>query len=77
MIDEAHFRLNEYVNKQSCHIWSNDNLLAIFQTPLHPHKVIVWNALSAEKIIGPHFIKNEAGRIAKVIGERYRALVLL
>ena len=35
-IDEAHFWLNGYVNKQNCHIRSDGNPQVIVETPLHP-----------------------------------------
>ena len=39
--DEPHFWLNGNVNKQNCCIWTEDNLQAIVQTPLHPEKLTV------------------------------------
>ncbi|GFV96312.1 RNA-binding protein 5 [Trichonephila clavipes] len=38
-IDEAHFWLNGYVNKQNCHIWSEANPQVYVETPLHPEKL--------------------------------------
>ncbi|GFV34114.1 uncharacterized protein TNCV_3630791 [Trichonephila clavipes] len=43
--DEAHFWLNGYVNKQSCHIWSEANSQVYVETPLHPEKLTVCGAL--------------------------------
>ncbi|GFV70011.1 hypothetical protein TNCV_5074761 [Trichonephila clavipes] len=40
--DEAHFWLNDYVNKQNCRIWSEANLQVYVETPLHPEKLTVW-----------------------------------
>ncbi|GFU08674.1 uncharacterized protein TNCV_1995161 [Trichonephila clavipes] len=57
--DEAHFWLNGYVNKQNCRIWSEANPQVYVETPLHPEKLIVWCALWAGGIIGPHFFKND------------------
>ncbi|GFV34421.1 histone-lysine N-methyltransferase SETMAR [Trichonephila clavipes] len=34
--DEAHFWLNDYVNKQNCRIWSEANPQVYVETPLHP-----------------------------------------
>ncbi|GFS48236.1 hypothetical protein TNCV_2296291 [Trichonephila clavipes] len=45
--DEAHFRLNSYVNKQNCRIWSEANPQVYVETPLHPEKLTVWCALWA------------------------------
>ncbi|GFX18642.1 uncharacterized protein TNCV_3311031 [Trichonephila clavipes] len=43
--DEAHFWLNDYVNKQNCRIWSEANPQTYVETPLHPEKLTVWCAL--------------------------------
>ncbi|GFU33049.1 DUF4817 domain-containing protein [Trichonephila clavipes] len=59
--DEAHFRLNGYVNKQNCHIWSEANPQVYVETPLHPEKLTVWCTLWAGGIIGPYFFKNDEG----------------
>ncbi|GFY18544.1 hypothetical protein TNCV_2397701 [Trichonephila clavipes] len=50
-IDEAHFWLNGYVNKQNCRIWSEANPQVYVETPLHPEKLIVWCALWAGGIL--------------------------
>ncbi|GFS62196.1 hypothetical protein TNCV_477221 [Trichonephila clavipes] len=49
--DEAHFWLNDYVNKQNCHIWSEANPQVYVETPLHPEKLNVWCALWAGEIL--------------------------
>ncbi|GFV19211.1 hypothetical protein TNCV_3224291 [Trichonephila clavipes] len=43
--DEAHFWLNDYVNKQNCRIWSEANPQVYVETPLNPEKLTVWCAL--------------------------------
>ncbi|GFV84092.1 uncharacterized protein TNCV_3037541 [Trichonephila clavipes] len=48
-IDEAHFWLNGYVNKQNCRIWSEANPQVYVETPLHPEKLTIWCALWAAK----------------------------
>ncbi|GFW96290.1 putative DD41D transposase [Trichonephila clavipes] len=48
-INEAHFWLNGYVNKQNCRIWSEANPQVYVETPLHPEKLTVWCALWAYK----------------------------
>ncbi|GFW71609.1 hypothetical protein TNCV_2548231 [Trichonephila clavipes] len=50
-IDEAHFWLNGYVNKQNCRIWSEANPQVNVETPLHPEKLTVWCALWAGEIL--------------------------
>ncbi|GFY32545.1 hypothetical protein TNCV_3560531 [Trichonephila clavipes] len=49
--DEAHFRLNGYVNKRNCRIWSEANPQVYVETPLHPEKLTVWCALWAGGIL--------------------------
>ncbi|GFX32703.1 hypothetical protein TNCV_888411 [Trichonephila clavipes] len=49
--DEAHFWLNDYVNKQDCRIWSEANPQVYVETPLHPEKLTVWCALWAGGIL--------------------------
>ncbi|GFX07274.1 hypothetical protein TNCV_2972511 [Trichonephila clavipes] len=49
--DEAHFWLNDYVNKQNCRIWSEANPQVYVETPLHPEKLTVWCALWAGVIL--------------------------
>ncbi|GFU37896.1 hypothetical protein TNCV_1063961 [Trichonephila clavipes] len=49
--DEAHFWLNDYINKQNCRIWSEVNPQVYVETPLHPEKLTVWCALWAGGIL--------------------------
>ncbi|GFW04374.1 uncharacterized protein TNCV_877461 [Trichonephila clavipes] len=51
ILDEAHFWLNGYVNKQNCRIWSEANPQVYVETPLHPEKLTVWCALWAGGIL--------------------------
>ncbi|GFY36797.1 transposable element Tc3 transposase [Trichonephila clavipes] len=69
--DEAHFWLNNYVNKQNCRIWSEANPQVYVETPLHPEKLTVWCALWA----GESFFKNDEGHNVTVNGDRYRAMI--
>ncbi|GFT35527.1 hypothetical protein TNCV_3003081 [Trichonephila clavipes] len=50
-IDEAHFWLNIYVNKQNCRIWSEANPQVYGETPLQPEKLTVWCTLWAGGIL--------------------------
>ncbi|GFX67530.1 hypothetical protein TNCV_3932721 [Trichonephila clavipes] len=50
-LDEAHFWLNGYVNKQNCRIWSEANPQVYVETPLHPEKLTVGGALWAGGIL--------------------------
>ncbi|GFX94714.1 DUF4817 domain-containing protein [Trichonephila clavipes] len=69
-LDEAHFWLNGYVNKQNCHIWSEANPQVYVETPLHPEKLTVWCTLWAGGIIGPYFFKNDEVHNVTVNGDR-------
>ncbi|GFS87690.1 uncharacterized protein TNCV_2942681 [Trichonephila clavipes] len=51
VVDEAHFWLNGYVNKQYCRIWSEANPQVYVETPLHPEKLTVWCDLWAGGIL--------------------------
>ena len=73
--DEAHFHFCGFINKQNCRIWAHENPRQIVEKPLHPRKVTVWCAFSANGIIGPYFFKNKAGNSVTVTGERYRAII--
>ncbi|GFX27530.1 putative DD41D transposase [Trichonephila clavipes] len=73
--DEAHFRVNGYVNKQNCLIWSEANPQVYVERPLHPEKLTVWCALWAGGIIGPYFFKNDEGHNVTVNDDRYRAMI--
>ncbi|GFW75156.1 transposase [Trichonephila clavipes] len=73
--DEAHFWLNDYVNKQNCRIWSEANPQVYVETPLPPEKLTVWCALWADGIIGSYCFKNDEGHKVTVNGDRYRAMI--
>ena len=72
--DEAHFWLHEYVNKQTCRFWSDDQP-ELQKLPMHPEKVTVWCGLWAVGIIGPYLFKDAANRNATVNDERYHEIV--
>ncbi len=55
--DETHFWLEGYVNKQNCHIWASSNPSVFLTKNLHPKKITVCAALSAQRLIGPIFVE--------------------
>ncbi|GFV64097.1 putative transposable element [Trichonephila clavipes] len=57
-------RLNGYVNKQNCRIWSEANPKVYVETPLHPEKLTVWCALWA----GGIRLQNDEGHNVTVNG---------
>ena len=52
--DEAHFWLNDFVNKQNMRYWSATNPNVLRETPLHPQKVTVWCGFHAGGVLGPY-----------------------
>ena len=48
--DEAHFWLNEYVNKQNYRFWGTENPNISISKSLHPGKVTSWAALPVKGI---------------------------
>jgi hypothetical protein len=45
-VDEAHFYLNDCINKQN--VWTTGKVYEIIQTPLHPQKYVVCSG-----VVGP------------------------
>ena len=41
-LDEAHFDLGGYANKQNCRILGSENANACIEKPTHPKRVTVW-----------------------------------
>ncbi|GFV66093.1 transposable element Tc3 transposase [Trichonephila clavipes] len=70
-IDEAHFWLNGYVNKQNCRIWSEVYHQVFVETPLHPEKLTVWCFYGLVE----SFFENDEGHNVTVNGDRYRAMI--
>ena len=57
-LDEVHFDLGGYVNKQNCRIWGTENPHAYIEKPTHPKRATVW----CRGITGPFFFENEQRR---------------
>ncbi|GBM00766.1 hypothetical protein AVEN_150927-1 [Araneus ventricosus] len=55
--DEAHFHLNEFVNKQNWRFWGSENPHLYEEKPLHSPKVTAWVALCRRGIISPFFMR--------------------
>ena len=55
MSDEAHFHLNDSVNKQNFRYWAAQNPHEVHERPLHSLKVTVWCAIGKVGVIGPYF----------------------
>ncbi|GFU45867.1 transposase [Trichonephila clavipes] len=70
--DEAHLRLNVYVNKQNCRIWSEANPQVYVKNTVTSRKLTVWCALWAGGIL---LQKNDEGHNVTVNGDRYRTTI--
>ena len=71
MIDEAHFHLSGYVNKQNFRYWAAANPHQLHERPLHSAKITVWCVISSSGIIGPYFVEDDNDRAVTVTSERY------
>ena len=74
-IDEAHFWLHGFVNKQNMRYWSATNPNVLLETPLHLQKVTVWCGFHAGGVIGPYFFVDKNDRHVTVNGERYPTML--
>ena len=50
--DEAHFWLNDFVNKQNMLYWSDSNSHVLHESTLHPEKITAWCGLWTGGVIG-------------------------
>jgi len=55
MSDEAHFHLNDSVNKQNFRYWVTQNSHEVHEIQLHSPKVTVWCAIGKVGVTGPYF----------------------
>ena len=53
--DEAYFHLNGAVNNYNCRIWDDKDPELIHEEPIKSPKVMVWCAVTCNKVIGPFF----------------------
>jgi hypothetical protein len=56
--DEAYFYLTLPVNKQNNRTWSKDNPLNGVEQPLHDKKILVWCAISVNRVFGPFYFSD-------------------
>ena len=74
-LDEPHFDLGGYVNKQNCRLWGTENPHSYIEKPTHPKRVTVWCRFWSRGINGPFFFENEQGEGVTVNGDRYWAML--
>ena len=60
--DEAYFSLTLPLNKQNNRTWADSNPYNGIELPLHDEKVLVWCAISAERIFGPYFFSESVNQ---------------
>lgn len=68
--DECIFRLNGFVNKQNVRIWGDERPNDVNEHTLHSPSVMVWCAISKDRVIGPYFFEN-----GTVTGELYKNML--
>ena len=55
--DEAWFTLTETINQQNNRFWLESKPIDAIEMPLHAEKVMVWCAISVNRIFGPFFFE--------------------
>ena len=60
--DEAYFYLSESINKQNKRMCLDSRPIDWIERPLHDEKVLVWCAISANKIYGPYFFEDNVNQ---------------
>ena len=74
-LNEAHFDLGGYVNKQNCRIWGTENPHAYIEKPSHTKRVTVRCGFWSRGIFGPFFFENEQEEAVTFNGDRYRTVL--
>jgi AraC-like DNA-binding protein len=55
--DEAYFYLTLPLNKQNNRCWSESQPCVGIEEPLHDKKILVWCAISVDRVFGPYFFE--------------------
>jgi hypothetical protein len=55
--DEAHFQLDDLVNKQNVQFWASQNPCVIHEKVHHAPRITVWVAISSHGLPGPIFFE--------------------
>lgn len=62
ILDEIHFHLSSFVNKQNCCYWAENTPMSYTRSHfMSQTKVTVWCTVTSNRIIGPFFFQNENG----------------
>jgi hypothetical protein len=54
--NEAHFHLDDHINRQNLQLWASEIPRLTIANPIHPERAAVWCALSGTRIFSPMFI---------------------
>ena len=73
--DEANFHLSGHVNRQNMRFWALEKPEPIAKRPLSTEKLVVWCAITPNRIIGPFFFEDEEGKALTVNQHRYLAML--
>ena len=60
--DEAYFSLTLPLNHQNNRVWSDSQPCLGKETPLHDEKILVWCAISADRVFGPYFFEENVNQ---------------
>ena len=60
--DEAYFYLTLPVNNQNNRQWSETQPYIGVETPLHDQKILVWCAISVNRVFGPYYFENSVNQ---------------
>ena len=69
--DEAHFFLNEHVNKKNCIFWGSSKPDKVFETNVRDLKVTAWMAMSSQGTTGPFFFMGDNNKTVTITSKRY------
>ena len=71
--DEAYFSLDGHLNKQNYRFWGKQRPEISIVRNLHPKKVLVWAAISAQGVEGPYFLGSSvtADRYTMMLEEQF------
>ncbi len=60
--DEAYFYLTLPLNKQNNRLWSESDPMVGVEKPLHDTKILVWCAISANRVFGPYYFEENVNQ---------------
>lgn len=60
--DEAYFYLTLSLNNQNNRLWSQSQPMQGVEYPLHDQKILVWCAISANRVFGPYYFEETVNK---------------